>query len=171
METNKKLLLIALNFAIIYAIISILFMIFQPKNMEPTTTTSVLGFISLILFISIPIVAIKTYLGQGGEISFGKAIKIGILIGLFGGFLTGVYSVIYYHYINPSAIDETLELSRQVLEKSGEYNEEKIEKQMQITRDYFIPFLFIGQVFSGMLYGLIGGVIGGLFYKPKKSEF
>ncbi len=171
METNKKILPIALNFAVIYAIISILFMIFQPKNMEQSSTTTVLGFISLILFISIPIVAIRTYKNQGGQITLGKAIKIGVLIGLIGGLLTGVYSIIYYHYINPAAIDETLEMSREVLEKSGKYTEEMIEKQMEITRQYFLPFLFIGQIFSGILYGLIGGLIGGLFFKPKQTEF
>jgi len=170
MNQNKKIFPVVLNFAALYAIISILFLIFQPKNMNSSSTTSVLGFVSLILFISIPIVAIRTYKKQGGQISLGKAIKIGVLIGLFGGFITAVYSVIYYQFINPSGIDETLEISRQVLEKSGKYSEEMIEKQMQLTRDYFLPFLFIGQIFSGVLYGLIGGVIGGLFFKPKNTD-
>ncbi len=171
MEQNKKILPVVLNFSAIYAIISILFLIFQPKNMNSSSTSSILGFVSLILFISIPIVAIRTYKNQGGKITLGKAIKIGVLIGLLGGFITGVYSVIYYQFINPSAVDETLEISRQVLEKTGKYSEEMIEKQMEITRTYFIPFLFLGQIFSGVLYGLIGGVIGGLFFKPKNNEF
>lgn len=171
MEQNKKILPIVLNFSALYAIISILFLIFQPKNIEASSTSSVLGFVSLVLFISIPIVAIRTYKNQGGVISLGKAIKIGVLIGLIGGFITAVYSVIYYQFINPSAIDETLEISRQVLEKSGKYSEEMIEKQMELTRDYFIPFLFLGQIFTGVLYGLIGGLIGGFLYKPKKTEF
>jgi hypothetical protein len=171
MESNKKTLPVILNFSALYAIISILFLIFQPKTMEPSSTSSILGFVSLILFISIPIVAIMTYKKQGGEISLGTAIKIGLLIGLIGGFVTGVYAVIYYQIINPVAIDETLELSREVLEKSGKFTEEQIEKQLELTRDYFIPFLFIGQVFTGLLYGLIGGVLGGLFYRPKNKEF
>ncbi len=171
MENKKSIFPVVLNFGVLYAILSILFLIFQPKNIDATSTNTLLGFVSLILFISIPVVAIRTYKNQGGEISLGKAIKIGVLIGLIGGFITAVYAVIYYQFINAAAMEETLEMSRKMLEKSGKYSPEKIEKQMEITREYFFPFLFIGQVFTGMLYGLIGGVIGGLFYKPKTSQF
>ena len=171
METNKKYKQILFNFSIIYAVIAIIFMLFQPQNMKPNTTTSIMGFVSLILLISIPIVAIKMFKQQGGEITFGKAIKLGIIIGLFGGLIVGIYSFIYFTYIKPEDIEKNIEMSRQILEKSGKFNSDMIEKQLEITRQYFVPFQLVGRIFSGFLYGLIGGIIGGLFYKPKDINY
>ncbi len=171
MENRKQLNAIILNFSMIFAIVSILFFAFTPKTMEPSATTSILSFLGLMLFISIPIVAIRTFVKQGGEVSLGKAIKIGLLIGLLGGIATAIYSSLYYIYVNPQAIDQALEISRSILEKHGTYSEEMIEQQMEITRKYFIPFSIFGQIFSGLLYGLIGGLIAGFFFKPKNQIY
>ncbi len=171
MENKKQLNSIILNFSALYAIVAILFFAFTPKTAEPNTTTSILSFLGLMLFISIPIVAVRTYVKQGGEISLGKSIKIGLLIGLLGGIVTAIYSALYYAYINPQAIDQALEISRSILEKQGSYNEEMIEKQMEITRKFFIPFSLFGQIFVGLLYGLIGGLIAGFFFKPKNQMY
>jgi len=171
MEDKKNLNSVVLNFSVLYAIISILFFAFTPKSAEPSAITSILSFLGLFLFISIPVVAIRTFVSQGGQISLGKAIKIGLLIGLLGGILTSVYTVIYYLYINPGAIDQALEISKSILEKNASFDSGAIEKQMEITRKYFIPFSVFGQIFTGLLYGLIGGLIGGFLYKPKNNQY
>ncbi len=171
METKKLYKQIIFYFSIIYAVLAIIFMLFQPQNLKPNTTTSIMGFVSLILFISIPIVAIKMFKQQGGEITLGKAIKLGVLIGLLGGLIVGIYAAIYFTYIKPEAVDQTMELSRQILEDSGKLNSDMIEKQMEITRKFFVPLQIVGQIFTGVLYGLIGGLIGGLFYKPKNTDY
>ncbi len=171
MENKPNTKQLIFYFAIIYAVIAIIFMMFQPENLKENSISVILGLLSLAIFISIPIVALNMLKKQGWGVTMGGSIKIGVLIGLLGGILTAIYTVIYFKYINPDATEKALQLSREILENNDSFDDELIEKQMEMTRKFFSVFQFIGQIFTGLLYGLIGGIIGGLFYKPKNTEF
>jgi len=173
METKKSFSNIALMFSVLYAIIGIIFMIIKPVTADPKDPTIMaLGFLSLFIFIGIPIYAVKYYREQGYPVSIGSSIKLGVVIGLIGGLLLGIYSYIYFAYINPGAVDQVLEISRKMMEENNMFDEQMIEQQMETTKKMFLPMQIIAQVFAGLLYGVIGGLLGGLFFKtPVEDEY
>ncbi len=170
MENQKSFKNIVYMFSALYAIVGILFMLIKPPTANPKDTgMMILGFIGLFIFIGIPVLAVWYYKKEGYPISLGKAIKLGVFIGLLGGLIVGVYAYIYYSLVNPEAIDQLLEMSKQILEDKN-MNEDLIEKQIDITRKLFVPMQLVGQIFAGLLYGLIGGVLGGLFFKSPTQD-
>jgi len=159
-------------FGALYAIFGILSMLLKSPTADPKDPgVAVLGIISLIIFIGIPVLAVWYYKKQGFPITLGKSIKLGVLSGLFGGFILAIYAYFYFAYINPGAIDQVLEMSRKILENQASFNEEMIDKQMEMTRKFFMPAQIGGQIFAGLLYGLIGGLLGGLFFKTPTEEY
>ncbi len=172
METKKTFSNIVVMFAALYAILGILFMLIKSPTADPKDPSMmVLGFVSLFLFIGIPVLAAWYYRQQGYDVTIGKSVKLGVLVGLLGGLIVGIYAYVYFAYINPAAVDQVIELSRSMLEENDMFDEEMLEKQMEMTRKFFVPMQLIGQLFSGLLYGVIGGLLGGLFFKTPKDEY
>jgi hypothetical protein len=173
METKKNFSTILWIFSILYAIAGVIFMFIKPRTANPeATSTMLLSFLGLFVFIGIPVYAVKYYRDQGNFVSISSSVKLGVLIGLLGGLLLGIYSYIYFKYINPEIIDQILEISRKVLEDNDMFDQESIEQQMEMTKNNFASLEFAGQLFTGLLYGVIGGLLGGLFFKtPQEDEY
>ncbi len=172
MENQKSFNSIVWMFAGLYAILGILFMFIKPPTADPKDPSmAILGFVALFLFIGIPILAVWYYRNQGYPVSLGKAVKLGVLIGLLGGLIVGIYAYIYFAYINPGAVDQVLEISKNMLKENDMFNEDMIEKQMAMTKKFFVPMQFVSQVFGGLLYGVIGGLLGGLFFKTPSEDY
>jgi len=86
-------------FGFIFAILGII-QIFSSTMLEPKSTTAgIAGGLLLVLFIFIPFWAVRVYKNQVGELTVGKAIKLGVFVGLFGSIIFGIYAVIYYKFI------------------------------------------------------------------------
>ena len=172
MENQKSFKNIVWMFATLYAILGILFMLIKPPTADPKDmSVIVLGFVSLFLFIGLPVLAVWYYRNQGNAVSLGKAVKLGVFIGLLGGFIVGIYAYIYFAYINPDAIDQVMEMSRKILEENDAFPKEMLDKQMEVTKKLFVPMQLLGQLFSGLLYGVIGGLLGGLFFKTPNEDY
>ncbi len=172
MEAKKAFNNTVLTFGALYGILAILFTFASSPTDDPKTTSKmILGTVSLIIFISISIFAVRYYKNQGFDITLGKSIKLGVLLGLLGGLIAGIYSFIYFAYINPDAIEQVIEMSKKIFEDNDKFTPEMIEKQTELTRKMFLPMQLIANVFGGLLYGLIGGLLGGLFYKTPTQDY
>ncbi len=172
MENQKSFKNIVWMFALLYALLGILFMLVKSPAADPKEPfVVILNFASLFVFIGLPVLAVWYYRNQGYAVSVGKAVKLGVLIGLLGGFIVGIYAYIYFAYINPGAVDQVLELSRKILEENDAFSQDMLDKQMEMTRKLFVPMQLVGQIFSGLLYGVIGGLLGGLFFKTPNEDY
>jgi hypothetical protein len=169
---KKTFFNIVLTFAIIYAILGILIFLFTSPDSNPKDAKKIIvGFITLFLYIGIFVMAVKYYKTQGYEVSIGSGIKLGMLSGLIGGLIIAVYSYIYITYLHPEFVDQSLEMTRKILEENDQFNQEMIEEQMKISQKIFFPALMFGQIITGWLYGLIGGLLGGIFYKTPSEDY
>jgi len=172
MEQKKSFNNIVYMFAALYAIVGILFMFINPPTANPTETRAiVLGFVSLFLFIVLPILAVRYYKKQGYPVTLGKAVKLGVLVGLLGGLILGIYSYIYFAYIKPEDVDIILEMKRKAFEDMGSFSSEMDDNPMEMAKKIFLPGQFFGQIFWGLVFGVIGGLLGGLFYKTPIEDY
>ena len=176
MEKNKSFNNTVWMFGALYAVLSILYMLINPVNFNTSKETSVgMGGLVLFVFIGIFILAVWYYRNQDNDVTLGKAVKLSVLIGLLGGVLVSIYTYVYFVYINPDLAEQTLEkvmeISRKTLEESGNYTKEEIAKQIEISKSLFRPIMVIAPIFGGLLYGVIGGLLGGLFFKTPNEDY
>ncbi len=161
-----------LSFGILYAIVTIAFIILHnPLDTEPNTKNAFISFLGFFIFIGISVLAVWYYKKQGGTISLGKAVKIGVLLGLMGGSIAAVYTYYYFTSINPEAADIALNIARQEIEKKAELTPEMIDKQMELVKKMMLPMQVGSQIFVGMFYGLIGGILGVFFFINPTEEY
>jgi hypothetical protein len=83
--------------------------------------SAVVGYTSMVVAFSLMFVAIKNYRDKvnGGSISFGKALKIGVLIALIGGTFYVVTWLIFYYGFIPDFVDRYIAIYLQQLADGG----------------------------------------------------
>jgi membrane protease YdiL (CAAX protease family) len=174
MDAKKIMNSTVLTFGALFAIITILYNIINyinPPTADPETSSKgLLDMIALAIFITIPILAIKYYTGKGIDVTLGKSVKIGVLVGLLGGFIAGIYGLIYYGY-NPDAVDRVIEISKERMAQIDMFDADELEAQAETTKRMFLPMQVVGGASVGSLYGVIGGLLGGLFFKTPNEDY
>ena len=121
------------------------------------STQEVLGYLSIIVSLSFVFFGIKSYRDKenNGELSFGKAFTVGILISLLAGVGFGIVDYIYTAFINPDFMDQYIEMMR----SQGH------EGEIPSYSSSFMGFLMFATV---VLIGIIISIISGLILKRTK---
>ncbi len=139
-------------------------------HLERPWWASVLGILIMILFVVYGIKAFKK--DNGGFLSLGEAIKVGLAISLIAGILGVVYNYIFMNFIEPDTINQMLEMTReQMLEQNPDMPEEQMEMAMGITEKMMSPVIMaaMGIIFS-LFLGFIISLITGAVIKQKRPE-
>ena len=108
----------------------------------------------------------------GGFISYGKSLGTGVLIGLFGGIITGFFTVIMFTVIDPGLAQKIIEKAQEDMVEKGTMSEEQINAAISLTQKFMNPvalFLFsiLGSVFMAFIFSLIVSI----FTKKEPSPF
>ena len=167
METQKSSQTqIMLNYGLILGFIGILMNVALyalGKTYEPHWSQAVIGFA---IMIAVIILAIKKYKDlNGGYLSLGDALKIGLGIALISGIISVIYSLIFTNFIEPEYYNRMAEIQQQkILEKYPEISDEQLEASMEMGKKFSGPvitsaFALIGSLFFGFIISLIGGAI------------
>jgi hypothetical protein len=130
-----------------------------------------LSYILLIIFLFL---GIKSYRDQDldGYISYGKSLGTGVLIGLFGGIITGFFTVLMFTVIDPGLAQKIIEKAQEQMIEKGGMSDEQIEMAMSMTKKFMTPtmlFLFsiVGSAFMAFIFSLIVSV----FTKKEQDLF
>ena len=134
-----------------------------------------LGYVSMILALSVIFLGIKSYRDQdlGGQITFGNAFKIGILITLVAAVFYIVGWMIYYHTSEGASdfLNQYMEASVDKMEASGSTQEEisAFKKQsMEFAEMYENPLVMAGITLLEIFpVGLVITLISALILKKK----
>lgn len=143
---------------------------YQNPDLEPTT---VWGYASMILAFSMMFVGIKNYRDKvnGGSISFGKALKIGLVITLIGSTIYVVTWLIMYYGFIPDYIDKYIDLMLKQAAASGASPAElaKQTQEMSEMREWIKnPIFLVLMTYMEILpVGLIVALISALVLRRK----
>ncbi len=99
---------------------------------------------------------------NGGLLSLGEAIKLGIGIALISGVIYIVYMIFLSSVLDTEFITKIAENGKAAAEEAGVMTSAQIDQQYQGTIDYFwvsYPFILIINIIIGLIIGLIGGLI------------
>ncbi len=169
MEQNQpKIGKFSLNYGLILGAISVVFgLMLYSMDAHATQDTSN-TVISIVLAVAITIWAIFNFRkANGGLLSLGQAIKLGIGIALIAGVIYIVYMIFLSSVLDTEFITKIAETNKANAQAAGVMTSAQIDLQYQQTIEYFwvsYPFILIFNIIMGLVIGLIGGLIF------KKSE-
>ena len=132
------------------------------------TAQEIIGYGSMIASLSFVFFGIKHYRDNtnGGKLSFGKGLIIGLLISVLVGIGFGLVDFVYTTVVNPDFSDQYLQRTIEMYETqfSGLELETKKKELMQQMEDYggsgFMAFLmFITVVLIGFIISLLSALI------------
>lgn len=126
------------------------------------------GYASIIVALVFIYFAIRHYRDNvnGGVVSFGKGLKLGLLISLFPSVVFGTLDTAY-RFLNPNYLEHCAKVEREVLKRNTppaefEAKAAEIEKQMQFFNDYPVAgwaFMFVTVFTIGVIISVISALI------------
>jgi hypothetical protein len=136
------------------------------------STSEIFGYATIVLSLSFVFFGIKSYRDKenNGVISFGKALKIGLLITLLASLTFGLINVIYTEVINPEFSTEYYKYSIEKIEKELPVEAYKVKvAELESQQELFGNplFNFILMSLTVFIIGLIISLISGLILQRK----
>ena len=118
--------------------------------------------ISLALYIMASYRSIKVHRDedQGGKITFGRAFITGLVAVLVASILFSIFSIIYNIYIDPASVQETIDATRDFMEKF-DTDEDAIDQQIaNAEKMAYDPLSILKQnIFSAGVIGVLASLI------------
>ena len=135
-------------------------------HLDPGVAGMVLGLVLMIAFVVLASKKFKT--DNGGFMSWGQGVKIGLGLILIGIIINLVYQQVFQNFIEPTYMEQVLANAEQKLVDMG-LTQEQIESQMEISKKFSSPlmqsaFALIGGIFFGFIISAITAAV------MKKSE-
>ncbi|WP_298311674.1 DUF4199 domain-containing protein [uncultured Aquimarina sp.] len=160
-----------LKFGLLQGITTIIysFSIYVRGNFAKINTSHATIFL-LILACWIMIGMIKFKKTNDNYISLGEALKIGIGITVFGGFLAILWKILLIHVIDPDIITQLEEKQiNYMIKNSDDFTQENIDRRVALTRKYTSPLIQIGAaILESLFLGFIISLVGGFIIRKKK---
>ncbi|MDX6747040.1 DUF4199 domain-containing protein [Polaribacter sp. PL03] len=136
------------------------------NHLKPHWSTSI---INAIIFIGAIVFGIKQYkAANGGFLSWGQGVKIGVGVAILGGLILVIYNYFFMNFIEPEFMNQMMEVQNQAFLDQG-MTEEQIEAANEMGKAFQGPTIIAA-------LGIIGYAIGGFIVAAiaaaimKKSE-
>lgn len=172
METQQaKASKFILNYGTVLGIIMVVLgviMYVANAHLNPHWSYSVITFLIFITIVSFGIKAFKKE--NGGFLTIGEAIKVGVGIALIGGIISAIWSLVLTTFIEPDFYAQMAEVQReQMIEQFPEMTDQQLEKAAEMNAQFTKPwFTFAVSVVTNLFFGLLVGLIAGLIMKQKR---
>lgn len=108
---------------------------------------------------------------MGGYINYGKAFTVGLLTSVFLSIIMGIYTYIFFKYIDPGAMNEIMSSAEQKMMDKG-MSDMEIEQGMAMARKFqSVGLLTFFAVAGNIFFGVILSLITSIFVKRENTDF
>ena len=154
-----------LNYSAIFGLVLVAFSLFtELLGLEESYVMSALQLAVIVGGIYFIIKKIRDDIMEG-HISYGKVVRLALMVSFLGGIILGFYTYLSLEYFNKEAIDLLFEATYEELNKQG-LSEEQIATTMTMYEDIYTPSsLAIMNVFMVMFTGFISSLLLGAILK------
>ena len=171
MENNVSPAKSGISYGVLYGVIMVLeFVIMYVIGMKSLVNTSFGVIVNVANYLILPLIFI--YVGcnhfkkniNGGYISFGQCLKIGVSIAFVAAIIYAAFSVIF-NLIFPEFIDEMVSISKTaMLKENPEMTSEQLEMGLSMMKKFSNPLIVFPVTlamysFLGLIYSLIIGAV------------
>ncbi|MFZ9686947.1 MAG: DUF4199 domain-containing protein [Chitinophagaceae bacterium] len=136
-------------------------------NQTGNTNYSWIG--SAILIVSINYFIIENSKTNNFKKTFGELFTYGFKSSAIITLILTAFMIIYT-IIFPDSIEKTIITAREQMESKKDLSEDQIEVALTFTRKFYLPFLIGGTIFSTILIGAVGSLIGAAIANKKNSN-
>ena len=169
--TQPKIGKFSLNYGLIMGVVGVIWNVMLYSMDAHTSLDASNTIISLAITVAIATWGIWAFRkANGGYLTLGQAVKLGMGIALVSGIIAVIYTILMAHVIDPNYISDIAEAQKAAAEAEGTFTSEQIEQQYQGTLNYFWFSYPVILIFS-VLIGLVIGLIDGLILKKAKPDY
>lgn len=171
MENKPSTAIVSLGYGVIIALAIIVFsLILFLLNLAKGSGLEYLSYLILLAGLFLAQINFRNKY-QGGFITYGKAFTLGMLTSIFLSVIMGIYTYIFFQYIDPGAMEEAMTIAEQKMMDQG-LSDMQIEQGMAIARKFqsvgmYTVFAIVGNFLIGMILSLITAI----FVKKEDTEF
>jgi NADH:ubiquinone oxidoreductase subunit 6 (subunit J) len=109
---------------------------------------------------------------MSGNVTFGNVFAHGFKATAAMTVIFVIYTVIAFKFLFPEMADQALAEARIEMEKNNTLSENEIDKGIEMTRKFFLPFAIGGILIGFAFIGAIGSLLGAAFTKKNpKTPF
>ncbi|OQY03449.1 MAG: hypothetical protein B6I20_05045 [Bacteroidetes bacterium 4572_117] len=162
MENKPNVWKNALNWGVIVGVVMVIYsliMYFLDLSLEKWV-----GWVSYVLLIGGIVYSTIQYRDNvlGGAISYAQALGFGVLISLFAGIISGVYSYLLMAVIDPELIGKIMEMAQEQMLSQG-LTDEQVEQAMEMQKGFMKPGVMAlitipSLTFMGFIFSLITSI-------------
>ena len=172
MQTNTPTIRsFAYKYGMIISIITIAFSLmihFMDLTYSGSSVPGILNYVVSAACIIIAIVSFRT--ANGGLLSLGQSVKIGIGTALISGLIGVFYLLIFANVIEPDFVEKYGNeiTSKQLVERFPQMTSNQIQEQIDMQAQYFW-IIYPITLISSCFFGLVVGFVTGLFTKRNQA--
>ena len=162
--SENHLLPTALRYGLIGGLLAVVSLLI--KSIAGMMTSPIAGILDLVIYGYVVYAAINALRAlQGNQITFGRAIGVGVLSCVVMGLIASIFTYVYFNFIDPSLIDEVVQASLEAV--AAFLPEEALEEAAESTRLGFtsLPRVLMNGIGGGAFMGLIASLIAGAIMK------
>ena len=110
---------------------------------------------------------------NGGFLSLGEAVKLGVTIAVIAGVISAIYNIIFTQFIEPDFIDKMLlKVEEKMLDTNPDLPQSQIDMALGMTRKMMSPMISVPlAIVSSAIGGLILSLGTGFFTKKNNPSF
>lgn len=152
---------------VVLIIISLLFYVTGATDVETGKSGWLSTLLTYVVSIGAVVMGIQEYKKLNSNyLSLGEGTIMGILIGLIGGLIMGIYTYVFFAFIDPNLLENIRE---QTMAGAGDMDPDQEEMMGGIMNSIMSPgAMLIMVVIMKFFLGLIVGFIAGLVFKEER---
>lgn len=104
---------------------------------------------------------------RGGLLTYGQSFTSGMLIGLYTGIISAIFTFVFYKFFAPEQIQVILEkVEDQMIEKAPQLTDQELDMAMAMTAKFMTPIgMSVGALINLFIAGVIISLIASIFLK------
>ncbi|WP_299668944.1 DUF4199 domain-containing protein [uncultured Polaribacter sp.] len=168
-QTNSKSII--LNYGLYLGLASVIIALIKYATGNLYVQEYYSGIVGILLLIAFIVLGIKKYKSDnGGFISFGQSVKIGIGLTMIATLIIIAYYFLLSTFIEPDFAANSIEAQKVMLADSFGMTEGQIEEATKNAGDNFSLNLFGGILIMNLFLGGITSLIAGAIMKKSEEE-
>jgi len=171
MENQANSKSVILNYGLYLGIISIFISLIKYATGNLYVTEFYSGIAGIILLIVFVILSIKKFKkDNGGFLTFGQGVKIGIGVSMIATIIVIIYYVLLSTVIEPDFVTNTIEAQKTMFADSFGMTEGQIEEATKNSEDNFFLSMFGGILIWNLFLGGVTSLIAAATMKKSEEE-
>jgi len=109
---------------------------------------------------------------DGGFMSYGEGLGVGVVVSAIAGVLSAVFTYVYMTVIDPEFVTRIADKARADLEARGGMSAEQMDQALAMSSKFTsAPVLTLGAVIGSVILGLIISLVTSAIIKHTRPEF